>query len=101
MIDVVYNKHMSDFLLQEDKDTGEPLWDIDRTTITLGYCGLNECLEILIGDGIESKEAEYYGVKIIQFLNDKKEEFFKRDGLRWSIAFLFFVSRNMSEVGSG
>lgn len=25
----------------------------------------------------------------------------KRDGLRWSIAFLFFVSRNMSEVGSG
>ena len=31
VIDAVYNKHMSDFLLQKDKETGEPLWDIDRT----------------------------------------------------------------------
>ena len=83
--DVVYNKHMSDFLLQEDKDTGEPLWDIDRTTITLGYCGLNECLEELYGFDITDKECEDYGVEIIEFLNEKKEEFNKRDGLRWSI----------------
>ena len=32
----IYDKHMSDFLLQKDKEIGEPLWDIDRTTITIG-----------------------------------------------------------------
>ena len=85
VIDAVYNKHMSDFLLQTDKDTGEPLWDIDRTTITLGYCGLNEALEALIGLNITYEEAEKLGIEIIEFINKKKEEFNKRDGLRWSV----------------
>ncbi len=85
VIDVVYNKHMSDFLLQTDKDTGEPLWDIDRTTITLGYCGLNEALEALIGLNITYEDTEELGVEIIEFINKKKEEFNKRDGLRWSV----------------
>lgn len=84
VIDAVYNKHMSDFLLQKDKDTGEPLWDIDRTTITIGFCGLNECLYALYGIKI-SEDTEDKGVEIINFLNDKKEEFHKRDGLRWSV----------------
>jgi len=83
--EVVYNKHMSDFLLQEDKDTGEPLWDIDRTTITIGYCGLNEFLEEWLEKDITNERAENLGVEIIEFLNQKKEEFNKRDGLRWSI----------------
>lgn len=81
--DIIYNKHTSDFLLQVDKDTGEPLWDIDRTTITLGYAGLNECLEVLFGKNII--EAEDEGVQIVKFINKKKQEFFERDGLRWSV----------------
>jgi ribonucleoside-triphosphate reductase len=85
VIDMVYNKHISDFLLQEDKDTGEPLWDIDRTTITLGYCGLNECLEVLTGSDITDEESEELGVQIIEFINAKKDEFNYRDGLRWSV----------------
>lgn len=83
VIDVIYNKHLSDFLLQKDKETGKPLYDIDRTTITLGFCGLNECLEVLYGGGIT--EFEDKGIEIIEFLNAKKEEFNKRDGLRWSV----------------
>lgn len=83
VIDVIYNKHLSDFLLQKDKETGKPLYDIDRTTITLGFCGLNECLEVLYGGGITEFEDE--GIEIIEFLNSKKEEFNKRDGLRWSV----------------
>ena len=79
VIDTIYNKHMSDFLLQEDKDTGKPLYDIDNTTITLGFCGLNECLESL--NNISNNEGE----KIIRFLNSKKEEFHERDSLRWSV----------------
>lgn len=79
VIDTIYNKHMSDFLLQEDKDTGKPLYDIDNTTITLGFCGLYECLKTL--NNISDSEGE----KIIKFLNSKKEEFHERDNLRWSV----------------
>lgn len=79
VIDTIYNKHMSDFLLQEDKDTGKPLYDIDNTTITLGFCGLHECLKTL--NNISDSEGE----KIIKFLNSKKEEFHERDNLRWSV----------------
>ena len=85
VIDIIYNKHIADFLLQPDKETGEPLWDIDRTTITLGYCGLNECLEILWGKGMEDEEAEDFGVTIVEFINNKKDQFKERDGLRWSV----------------
>ena len=75
--DSIYNKHMSDFLLQKDKETGEPLWDIDRTTMTIGYCGLYECLQILNSED----EGEY----ILNYINTKKEEFNLKDGLRWSV----------------
>ena len=85
VIDMVYNKHISDFLLQCDKDTGEPLWDIDRTTITLGYCGLNECLMELYGYDICHEDIMECGVDIIEFINKKKQEFYERDGLRWSV----------------
>ena len=85
VIDAIYNKHMSDFLLQTDKDSGEPLWDIDRTTITLGYAGLSECLEVLYGHDITNDYCENIGIQIIEYLNMKKVEFNKRDGLRWSV----------------
>jgi ribonucleoside-triphosphate reductase len=74
--EVIYNKRMSDFLLQKDKDTDEPLWDIDRTTITLGYCGLYECLQVL---------EDEYGEAILNFINSKKEQYNIEDGLRWSV----------------
>ena len=77
VIDTIYNKQMSNFLLQRDKETDRPLYDIDNTTITLGFCGLYECLLAL--------DAPEYGDNIVKFLNKKKDEFHERDGLRWSI----------------
>jgi ribonucleoside-triphosphate reductase len=74
--DVIYNKHMSDFLLQRDKVTGIPLYDIDRTTITIGFCGLYECMKILNYN---------FGENIIQFINNKTAEYKRDDGLRWSV----------------
>ena len=74
---VLYDYHLSDFLLQKDIETGEPLYDLDRTTITLGFVGLYECLQVL--------NNQFMGQHIIKFLNDKKDEFAKRDGLRWSV----------------
>lgn len=76
IIDTIYNKKMSNFLLQTDKETGEPLWDIDRTTITIGYCGLYECLQIL-----EDEDGE----SILHYINSKKESYHEKDGLRWSV----------------
>lgn len=76
--DVIYNKHMSDFLLQEDKETGKPLYNFDTTTMTIGFCGLNECLHILDADQEE-------GIRIVTYLNSMKEQFNERDGLRWSV----------------
>ncbi|MBO5180161.1 MAG: hypothetical protein J6B87_07455 [Clostridia bacterium] len=76
--DVIYNKHMSDFLLQKDKDTGKELYNFDTTTMTIGFCGLNECLDIL---GEDQEE----GIKIVTYLNEMKDQFKERDGLRWSV----------------
>lgn len=72
----IYDKHMSDFLLQQDKETGEPLWDINRTTMTIGYCGLYECLQILKTES---------GEEILNFINTYKDYFNAKDGLRWSV----------------
>lgn len=83
VLDILYNKHLSDFLIQRDKDTDEEFYDIDTTTLTIGFCGLNECLEVLFNGDIVEFEDE--GIKIVEFLNDKKVEFNKRDGLRWSV----------------
>ena len=76
--DAIYNKHMSDFLLQKDGETGKELYNFDTTTMTIGFCGLNECLHIL---GEDQEE----GVKIVTYLNDMKDQFKERDGLRWSV----------------
>jgi len=76
--DVIYNKHMSDFLLQKDKDTGKELYNFDTTTMTIGFCGLNECLHVL---GEDQEE----GVRIVTYLNEMKDQFKERDGLRWSV----------------
>ena len=72
----IYEEHMSDFLLQEDKETGEPLWDINRTTMTIGFCGLHECLDILRTED---------GEQILNAINSKKDLFHEKDGLRWSV----------------
>ena len=76
--DVIYKKHMSDFLLQKDKETNKELYNFDTTTMTIGFCGLYECLQIL-------DEDEDEGVGILNFLNSMKDKYHERDGLRWSV----------------
>ena len=80
---VLYEYHMSDFLLQKDKVTGKQLYDLDRATYTIGFCGLNEALLELYDENIITAEEE--GIKIVKFLNKKRDEFKERDGLRWSV----------------
>lgn len=79
----VYDDEMSTFLTQKDKETNEPLWDWERTTFTVGFCGLNEALIELYGKGLPEKTEE--GKRIIQFLNDMIQKYKEEDGLRWSV----------------
>ena len=76
--EVIYKKHMSDFLLQKDKETNKELYNFDTTTMTIGFCALYECLKILNADGAE-------GIGILNFLNSMKDLYHARDGLRWSV----------------
>lgn len=82
--DVIYKKHMSDFLLQKDEETGKALYNFDTTTMTIGFCGLYECLEIL-GEGNELVFSIEEGVGVLNFLNSIKDQYHERDGLRWSV----------------
>lgn len=81
--DILYNKHMSDFLLQKDKKTGKPLYELDRLSYTIGFCGLNETLEVLYGKNIIEDIDD--GVRIVEYLNEKAKEFHDRDGWRWGV----------------
>ena len=83
--DVLYNKHMSDFLLQKDKITGEQLYDIERCSFSIGMCGLNECVLSLFGEDII--DGAEYGEDIIKFMSQKLDEYKDIDGLRWSLFF--------------
>lgn len=82
--DVIYKKHMSDFLLQKDKETNQELYNFDTTTMTIGFCGLYECLLILDEEADLTYEIDE-GVGILNFLNSMKEQYHDKDGLRWSV----------------
>lgn len=82
----IYNKHMSDFLLWEDDE--DKLYNFDTSSMTIGVCGLYECVKQLEKiDGFVENIDDFYddglGVRIMKFINKKVEEFKERDGLRW------------------
>ena len=81
--DVWYNKHMSDFLLQKDIKTGEQLFDIERCSFSIGFCGLNECCLELTGNPIQ-KEYDL-AESICQFMTSVLNRYKEKDGLRWSL----------------
>ena len=88
--DIVYEvdkpeDSISPFLLQKDKDTGEPIYNLDATTMTIGFCGLHECLIALKDASYNYTHNSVDGEKILAFINKKKDEFHERDGLRWSV----------------
>lgn len=73
----IHKNGIAPILEWRDKDTGLPLYNIDYTSLSIGYCGLNECL-------LQSNNS-LNGEEIIKFINDKKNEFNDRDGLRWAV----------------
>lgn len=80
-----FERGMSGFLLQPDKVTGEPLYNIDYATFSVGMCGLNEALMAL--EGKELDEDPELGEEIIKFMSDTVLSYKEKDGLRWSLFF--------------
>lgn len=84
-VEETFDRGMSGFLLQKDKITGEPLYDINRCSFSVGMCGLNECVMALTGKELD-EEAEL-GEEIIKFMSDTVLSYKAKDGLRWSLFF--------------
>ena len=58
---------------------------LKQSSISVGFCGLAECLVALTGKHHgESKESQELGLKIIQHLRDRMDEESKKTGLSWS-----------------
>ena len=84
-VEETFDRGMSGFLLQKDKVSGEPLYDINLCTFSVGMCGLNECVMALTGKELD-EEAEL-GEEIIKFMSDTVLSYKAKDGLRWSLFF--------------
>lgn len=77
--DVFYNKHLSDFLLQEDEN-GKPLYDLDKMTFSIGFCGLEEAMLELYDKGLTVNSH-----RVIEWIDEKCKEFKETTGWRWSV----------------
>lgn len=67
---------------------GEPIWKhiIDGyASISLGYAGVYECVNKLLGTTHSTAQGKAFAERILQFLNDKCAEWKKRDRLGWSV----------------
>ena len=58
---------------------------LKQSSISLGFCGLSECLVALTGKHHgESEKSQELGLKIIQHLRDRMDEESEKTGLSWS-----------------
>ena len=54
--------------LKQDVD-GETYYRIQNATLSFGFCGLNEMLLALFGEGIENPDANNFGIKYLEYIN--------------------------------
>lgn len=77
------NYNLLPFLSQEVED--ELYYRIENSTMSFGFVGLNEMLMSILGVGIEDKDANKFGLKVIQYMNDRTAELKNETGLRWTV----------------
>ncbi|VVB75904.1 Anaerobic ribonucleoside-triphosphate reductase [Candidatus Tiddalikarchaeum anstoanum] len=74
----------SPFLTQEFD--GEPYFDINSSTNSFGFVGLNEAVQSITGKQLhESKDAWKFGLKILDHMKNKTLNMQKATGERWSL----------------
>lgn len=69
-------------------DKGEKLHDLIHhgySTASLGFAGLYECVKYMTGVSQSSLEGKEFGLKVMQFLNDKCAEWKKIEDIDYSV----------------
>ena len=66
--------------MRKDKETGIPMYDLDRLTYSIGFNGLHEAIEIF-----KEEDVVLDGEEVVKFLAMKRDEFAEETGLRWSL----------------
>lgn len=71
--------------LTQDLD-GEPYFDLDSSTNSIGFVGLNEMVKYMTGREMhETKDSWKFGLKILNHMKDKTLNMEKQTGKRWSL----------------
>lgn len=71
------------FLNQKVED--DIYYRIRNSTLSFGFVGLNEMLLALFGVGIDDPDANKFGVKCLEYINQRAEALKEETGLRWSV----------------
>ena len=74
------------FLMWTNKD-GKTLYNIDTTTLSIGFCGLNECI-LEMSDGREdmtTDDGQIFGQEILEYMNDYVKAAKKETGFKFGI----------------
>ncbi|MFA0821808.1 MAG: anaerobic ribonucleoside-triphosphate reductase [Methanomethylovorans sp.] len=78
----LYEWNLLPWLLNKTTD-GVPYFDLGKRHLTFGLVGMNECLLNLTGEGIDKKNST--GIKIIAHILKRIEEFFREDGIEYTL----------------
>ncbi|WP_409201102.1 anaerobic ribonucleoside-triphosphate reductase [Methanobrevibacter sp. DSM 116169] len=71
------------FLDQKVED--DTYYRVRNSTLSFGFVGLNEMLLALFGEGIDNPEANKFGLKCLEYMNDRTKELKQETGLRWTV----------------
>ncbi|MDO5047318.1 MAG: anaerobic ribonucleoside-triphosphate reductase [Anaerococcus sp.] len=63
----------------------KPLLENGYATVTIGYIGIYEASKLVVGKSHTSKEGQDFAVKIMNLLNQKKEEWSKEYGIAYAV----------------
>ncbi len=77
------NYNLLPFLSQEDGD--DTYYRINNSTMSFGFVGLNEMLLSLFGAGLDDKDSNKFGLKVLDYMNGRTDELKEETGLRWTV----------------
>ena len=63
----------------------DPYYQVDNSTLSFGFVGLNEMLMAQTGAGLEDPESNRLGHKILEHINDRANQLKSETGLRWGV----------------
>ena len=63
----------------------DPYYQVDNSTLSFGFVGLNEMLMAQTGAGLEDPDSNKLGHKVLEHINDRASQLKSETGLRWGV----------------